>query len=297
MLLIEFFDRYYRPLRLRGRSPQTSRLYGCTIRAFARHLGHEPTLDDLADEMSLARFLDERTGTRSPYSAEKERSQLMAMARLANERRMIPALPTCQPVLLPDRVPCAWSAEELRRLFAAAGKAQGFVGVVPAGEWLVALLLAAYETSERIGALLEVAAANYRRPHLHVPGEIRKGGKRSRVYELSPALCDRLDRLAGDGRLFSWPHHPTYLWDRLRRIRIRAGLAGKRLAFQQLRRSSISHVAASGADPVAYAGHAQGATTRRWYVDPRLVPQGPRPADMLPAVVEPPPVERGPSPS
>jgi integrase len=292
MTLQQFFDEVYRPLRLRGRSQNTSRLYGCTIRSFGRFLGRVPQLHDVADEMALARFLEHRQATRSPYSAEKERSQLMSLARLANERRMIAALPACQPCLLPDRTASAWTEDELHRLFAAAEATRGMVGAVSAGEWWAALLLCGWETTERVGAMLEVEPGHLRRPFLEVPGEIRKGGRRARVYELSDSLCDRLARLArvNRGRLFAWPHPRTYIWDRLKDdILARAGLAGKRLAFQQVRRSAISHMARAAGDAaaIAFAGHVQPATTRRWYLDPRFVPRPQRPADVLPRMDRP----------
>lgn len=287
MTLTQFFTDFYRPLRLRGRSQNTSRLYGCTIRCFGKFLGREPQLADIADEMTLARFVDWRQATRSPYSAEKERSQLMAMARLANERRMIPSLPACQPCLLPDRPAAAWTEDELRRLFAAAASTPGAVGRVSAGEFWAALVMTCFETTERIGAMLDLEPRHLRRPFLEVPGEIRKGGRRARVYELSDDLCDRLERLArvNRDRIFAWPHPRTYLWDRLKDdVMKRAGLAGKRLAFQQVRRSAISHMAKAAGDAAAiqFAGHVQPATTRKWYLDPRFVPRPQRPADLLP---------------
>lgn len=283
--LQDFFDRFYRPLRLRGRSPETARQYHCTITAWAKALGRQPTLDDLADEIALARHVDHRQQTVSPYSAEKERCQLMAMARLANERRMIPALPSCPPCVLPDRIPTAWSEDELRRLFDAAGRVAGRAGEVPMSVFFQTLLLVAFETGERVGALLGIQREHIQRPWLHVPGELRKGGRRSRVYELSPEACDRLEDMAASNQghpVFFWPGGKTYIWQRLKRIRELAGLAGRRLAFQQVRRSAISHYAAAGGDPVQFAGHAQASTTRRWYLDPRYAARGPRPADLLP---------------
>lgn len=282
MTLIQFFDSYYKPLRLRGRSPRTSKLYGCTIRAFGKFLGRHPTLDDLADEMTLARFLEHRQANHSAYTAEKERSQLMSLARLANERRMIPSLPTCPPSVLPDRVPAAWSEDELRRLFAAAASTPGKVGPILASEFWPCLIQCAFETSERIGALLAVKPEHYARPFLHIPAEVRKGGRRARVYELSEDLCDRIERISGRDAIFQWPLSDTYLWDRFKTIKARAGIHGSRLAFTQVRRSAISHIAKGGADPVAFAGHAQAQTTRKWYLDPRYTPRGPRPADLLP---------------
>lgn len=286
MTLQQFFDDYYRPLKLRGKSENTFRLYGCTIRSFGKFLGRVPVLEDIADEITLARFMDHRQARVSPYSAEKERSQLMAMARLANDRRMIPALPACEPSPLPDRVPVSWSEDELRRLFRAAGSTPGYVGLVPSGEYFMALIAVCFETTERIGALLDVEASNYTRPFLTVPGEIRKGGRRARVYELSDEACRRVEGLlrVNKDRIFAWKQARTYLWDKLRGILSRANLAGKRVAFQQVRRSAISHMAkaTNDATAVAFAGHAQAATTRKWYIDPRYQNRGPKPADMLP---------------
>lgn len=288
MDLQRYFDEVYRPLRLRGRSANTSRLYGCTIRAFSKYLGKSANLADIADELTLARFLEHRQATRSPYSAEKERSQLVAMARLAADRRLIPSMPNCPPCVLPDRIPTAWSEDELRRLYHAASCMAGHVGIVPAGEWWPLLIDVAFQTGERIGAIMLVPVREYRRPHVCFDPTTRKGGRRGRVSQLSDDVCDRLDamiklRNAGPrDPLFLWDRTPTYLWDRLREILRRAGLSGKRLGFQQVRRSAISHLSAAGADPVAFAGHAQAATTRRWYLDPRYAPGGPRPCDLLP---------------
>lgn len=286
MTLQQFFDNYYRPLKLRGKSESTFRLYGCTIRAFGKFLGRVPLLEDIGDEITLARFMDHRQASVSPYSAEKERSQLMALARLANDRRMIPSLPSCEPSPLPDRVPVSWSEDELRRLFRAASSMQGYVGLVPAGEYFPALITVTFETTERVGALLDLKPENYTRPFLTVPGEIRKGGRRARVYELSDEACSMLERLmtVNKDRIFKWQQARTYLWDKVKQILSKAGIAGKRMAFQQVRRSAISHMAraTNDATAVAFAGHAQAATTRKWYIDPRYLNRGPRPADMLP---------------
>lgn len=293
MTLKQFFATVYRPLRLRGRSENTSRLYGSTISAFqkwlaAEGIADEPRLQHL-DELLLARYLEERSKTHSPYTAEKERTQLMALARLANERRLIDRIPTCPPGVLPDKVPTAWSADELRRLLAAAGSVRGLVSGVPAAEWFPAVISVAWETGERIGALLQTKRADYRRPMLTVPAEARKGRRRGRVYQLSGGTCDRLDALAASGSdlLLPWDKCYTYLWARLRDILKAAGLSGKRLGFHQVRRSAISHIAAAGADPVAFAGHSNPATTKRWYIDPRMTDRGPAPHELLPRIDQP----------
>jgi len=293
MNLQKYFDEVYRPLRLRGRSANTSRLYGCTIRTFGKFLGRAATLADLADELTLAQFLEHRQATRSAFTAEKERSQLMSLARLASERRLIDRMPSCEPCVLPEPIPTSWSEEELRRLYAEACVQPGYVAGYPANEFWPLLIAVAFESGERIGALMATPRESYRRPHITFQATVRKGGRRGRVADLSSDVCDRIDAMiAATGRrpnqpLFAWDRGKTYLWDKLKAILGRAGLAGKRVGFQQVRRSAISHFAKAGGDPVRLAGHAQASTTRRWYLDPRYLDRGPRACDLLPKLSRP----------
>jgi integrase len=290
MTLQEFFKTTYRPLKLRGRSPNTARLYDNLFKQFDKWLAAEGIADagciEHLDELLLARYLEHRAATRSAYTAEKERSQLLALARLAWERRVpgLERMPTCPPAILPDQVPTAWTAEEMQRLFAAAGRARGTVGTIPAGEWFQAAIQLAFETGERIGALMATPVSDYRRPTLTVQPTARKGGRRGRVYSLSGGLCDRLERLVGHGypMVLPWLQEPTHVYHRLRVILKAAGLAGKRIAFHQIRRTAISQIAAAGGDPVAFAGHASPSVTKRWYLDPRMSERGPKPHELLP---------------
>lgn len=295
MTLEEFFKTTYRPLRLRGRSPKTVTLYECLFRSFNRWLSSEGIAAEGGiehlDELVLARYLEHRAAKVSPYTAEKERNQLMALARLAWERKVpgMERMPTCPPAVLPDRVPTAWSTEEIRRLFAAANQAKRHVGRIPSNVFFPALIQTAFETGERIGALLATPAKDYKRPTLMVQPEARKGGRRGRIYHLSDALCDRLDQLLSFGyeMLFPWPMSSTYIYDRLKKILKSAGLDKKRAAFHQIRRTAVSHIAAAGGDPVAFAGHSSPAVTQRWYLDPRMSDRGPKPHELLPKLDEP----------
>ena len=291
MTLRDFYRTTYRPLRLRGRSNKTSLLYANLFGQFDKWLKSEGIADEgrieHLDELLLSRYLEHRAETHSPYTVEKERSQLLALARLAWERRVpgIDRMPTCPPGVLPRRVPTSWSAEQMQALWAAANRPTSWpIGKVPSHEFWPALLGLCWETGERIGAILAVPADEYRRPCVTVQPENRKGGRVGRIYELSPELCDRLDRLAqyGHPRLIPWQGHLTALYARLKTLLRRSGMAGKRLAFHQVRRTAISHIAAAGGDPVAFAGHANPSVTRRWYLDPRVAERGPKPHQMLP---------------
>lgn len=290
--LDEFFATVYRPLRLRSRSPETSRLHVSAIASYSRWLRRPATLDDLED-LSLAAFLEARTAVdrRSPYTVERERSSLMALARLAFERRMIDRIPTCPPTLLPRRVPRAWSPEQFSRVLTVARAMPGQVGAVPAATFWPAILLCAWETGERVGALMDADPRDFHRRQdgsatLTIQPEARKGGREGRVYSLSPGTAAAVAAVCGADRVFPWPRGATYLWDRLRVLFQKAGVAGKRVGFHQIRRTAASHYAAAGGDAAEFLGHAAGSGSKvaaAWYVDPSLAPK--RPAwELLPKV-------------
>jgi integrase len=282
MLLQNLFDQMYRPLRLRGRSANTTRLYGCTIRAFGKWLGYAPTIEDLSD-LTLSRYLDHRAAIRSPYTAEKERSQLCSLWRFAADRGIMPTRPEVPPAPLPDRVPRAWTLGELGAIYRAAAATRGMVGSVTASVWYPALVSVLWESAERIGAVLECRPDDFDGTHLHVHAEYRKGGKRDRVYRLSSRTCSLVSQARGGIKLFDWPRSRTLLWAKYADIVARAGLGkGRHLSFHALRRSAASHYAARGGDPVQLLDHSSPRITHRWYLDRKLTDRGPAPCDVLP---------------
>lgn len=284
MTLNELFTNYYRPLRLRGRSEETCRLYACTIRTFGKWLGYVPTVDDLSDLM-LSRFLEERASKRSPYTAEKERTQLVSLARFARDRGIITVMPDVPPAPLPERVPRAFSVEELQGIMRAAAATRGTIGAVRAGLWWTALVSVLWETAERIGAVMDCTPADFTAPFLLVRAEYRKGGKRDKAYRLSEKTADLVKQVGGVDRLFPWPKYRTHLWGAYADITARAGLGrGRHLSFHALRRSAASHFAALGGDAVALLDHSNPRVTQRWYLDRRLTDRGPQPCDLLPSI-------------
>lgn len=284
MNLQELFDGFYRPLRLRGRSANTTRLYGCTIRAFGRWLGYPPTVDDLTD-LTLSRYLDHRAASRSPYTAEKERTQLCSLWRFAADRGIVSTRPEVPPAPLPDRIPRAWTLGELGAIYRAAAGTRGAVGQIRASVWYPALVSVLWESAERIGAILDCLPTDFLAPHLHVRAEYRKGAKRDRVYRLSSRTCDLLVQACGTKRLLEWPLSRTLLWAKYADIVARAGLGkGRHLSFHALRRSAASHYAARGGDPVQLLDHSNPRITHRWYLDRRMTDCGPAPCDLLPGL-------------
>lgn len=284
MNLQDLFDNLYRPLRLRGRSANTTRLYACTIRAFGRWLRYVPTTDDLTD-LTLSQYLDHRAAHRSPYTAEKERSQLCSLWRFAADRGIVATRPEVPPSPLPDRIPRAWTLGELGAIYRSAAATRGMVGFVPAGVWYAALVSVLWESAERIGAVLECRPDDFDGSCLYVRAEYRKGGKRDRVYRLSSRTCGLLTQARGSRRLLEWPRSRTLLWSKYADVVARAGLGrGRHMSFHALRRSAASHYAARGGDPVQLLDHSSPRITHRWYLDRRMTDRGPAPCDVLPGL-------------
>jgi len=284
MTLQDLFDEMYRPLRLRGRSANTTRLYGCTIRAFGKWLGYVSTVDDLTD-LTLSRYLDHRASIRSPYTAEKERTQLCSLWRFAADRGLVITRPEVPPAPLPDRIPRAWTLGELAAIYRAASMTRGHVGGVPSGIWYTALVSVLWETAERIGAVMECRPEDFDGSTLYVRAEYRKGGKRDRIYRLTSRTAGLLTEARGTSRLLEWPKSRTLLWAKYADIVARAGLGkGRSLSFHALRRSAASHYASRGGDPVQLLDHSSPRITHRWYLDRRLTDNGPAPCDVLPKI-------------
>jgi integrase len=287
MTLQEFFDFHYSPLRLRGRSENTTRLYGCTLRSFAKFLGRTPTLEDL-DDLTVSRFLAARAKRVSPFTAEKERTQLLSLARFSFDRGLRTTRPCVPPAPLPERVPTAWSIESIRSVMAAAANEQGVVCGTPAGLYFRALVAVLWETAERVGAILSLQVADFSDGRILVRAENRKGRKRDKLYSLTPEtsalLAEACKGKKPSDLIFRWHKQRTNLWYAFGRIVKRAGLeGGRRAKFHQLRRSSATHFAAGGGDATALLDHSSPRVTRA-YLDPRFLKSGPQPCDVLPKI-------------
>ena len=287
MTLNELFEDYFKPLRLRGRSENTSRLYRCTIRSYERFLGRLPTVEQDLDDLTISRFLSARSENRSPYTAERERNQLVSLWRFASDRRIVESRP-CVPAnnRLPERVPTAWSVESLRHLVSVAGATPGRVGDVPAGVFWKCLICVLYETAERISAIMGARVGDWQRPRLLVKAEYRKGGKRDRLYTLTSDTSDLVDFLcrghASSDNIFRWDRCWTHLWSRFGDVVKAAGLdGGRRAKFHQLRRCAASHYAAAGGNPTQLLDHSSPRITRS-YLDPRYTELGTPPCLVLP---------------
>lgn len=273
--LLNFFRETFAPLFLRGRSERTRQLYLTTLRNFEKHLGRPPALGEFTDD-SVSRYLSWFRGLpRSPASTNKERNNLLAMWRFAARKRYVDRWPDVRAETEPERIPRAWTADELKRLLHSCSGESGLVSGVVAPEWWTALHLVAWDSGERISALLGLkwSDVDLTDGWLHVPAEIRKGKRKDRVFRLSPDTIAALRRITKPKRplVFPWVLDRSYIWKRYEPILDRAGLPTDRLSkFHRMRRSVASHFEAAGGNATELLGHSRRQVTVT-YLDPRIV--------------------------
>jgi len=282
MTLIELLDDYYAPLR--GISERTQKLYRMTIAVYARHLGVEPTVEEHLAEMPVARFLAARLRDRSPATAKKDSAQLRALWEFAARRGFVNQFPLLRPIHVPERVPSAWTTEEMEALLESARLHPGTVSGAPAGLYFTALILMCYETGERISAVLSLRWDDVRGGLVTFRAETRKMQTRDIVRGISPVVIEALEKIRREGGLvFPWDRCKANLWRHMGLILKRAKLpCDRKSKFHRLRKTCASYAAAAGIDPQRLLDHSNPATTRA-YLDPRIV-QTRQACDVLPKV-------------
>ena len=272
MTVMFFFDNHYRPLRLRGRSPETSRLYRISIRHFDETMGRDAVLTDLTNE-NINRHLQRiRDKGRAPATVNKDLSQLGAIWRFASRHGHVGNWPEVRKEIEPKRVPMAWTPQEVRQLLATIEAMAGMLGNVAERSFWGAIVRLCLDTGERIGAVRVAQWDWLNDDWLIVPAESRKGKTRDRAYQLSPhtmELLGELRKAAIGSTIFYFPREPGYLWRRLAHIQAKAGLpVDRRSKWHRMRRTVATAVHASGGDAQAAMDHSSRKTTDS-YIDPR----------------------------
>lgn len=276
MKLTAFLEEVFAPRRMVRES--NLRQYVIQIRHFGRFLGREPELSDLTDDL-VSRFLLTFARTRSTPTVNKARTHLLAMWRYAARKRLVTEFPDVLKLPEPQRVPQAWTLDQLRALFAAAARMHGRYGPVPAPTWWSVFLRFLFETGERASAALSLRWdwIDLQTGRVVIPAEERKGRRKDGLYWLRPATLELLRAMPREGdRVFPFPlcMCSYYLhWAKLLRL---AGLPVSRSSkTQKMRRSFASHLEAAGGDATKALLHEDRGTTARHYLDPAVVGAAP----------------------
>ena len=277
--LTDVLTNFYAPVK--GISDRTVKLYGFTLRSFGDFLGsedgsgyREPTTADL-EQYKVARFLAWRLREREPATAAKDRAQLRALWAWAWAEALpgVSRGPSMRRIVVPERVPEAWTEEQMRALVISASQELGTMGGVKAAAWWRALFLVCYDTAERASAAMSLRYADVRGTLVVFRAEDRKGRRRDIARTISADTALAIDEIADPSRELVFPCdiQPSSLYYRFDRILKRAGLPTDRWSkFHRIRKTSASYYEASGGSAQHLLDHSSPAVTRR-YLDPRIV--------------------------
>jgi integrase len=277
----------YSPLR--GLKPRALSQFRLSLARFREHLGHEPTIADLTG-VTVQRFLSARKAKVSVATALKDRTHIAALWNHLFRLRRVEVAPAAvlPPMRAPRRVPRAYRDHEVSAILRECLATRGGIDGRPASIWHASLVRAAFETAERVGALLQV---EWRDVDLHertilLRAETRKGSHADLMRPISAetaAWIAQLRRDAGDRRrVWNWDRYPSHLWHHLRAICKRAGVQCR--GYHGLRRAAASYIAAAGGlgEAATALGHASPTTTQQHYVDQTIAKPTRSHLDMLP---------------
>lgn len=281
--LRSYFYVLYRPKRLFGKSPETTRLYEFTFRYFSDFLSlrdetyREPGVADLTDE-AVAACMEWIVGSGlSVRTANKTRDQIVALWDFLARKGIVPTYPDVPSYPEPERTPIAWTQGEVRKLWEMCSSQPGFVAGIPASLYWLTLHSVAWDSLERIGAVRQLSRADLRAANtwIHFRAETRKGRKKpntSRMHPVTTALivqvCECQPR---EPMLFPWDMNHSYFWIKYRNMRSKAGLPTDREhSFHCIRKTGASFAEAAGADASRLLGHSGRTVTDRHYIDPTV---------------------------
>lgn len=281
--LLDVCEQYYFVRNTRIRCADTQRQYRFAIANLAEALGRQPLLSDLSDDNVALMMIAGRAHRRSVRTINERRGRINALWSWLARRGHLKQFPTTPADPEPQRIPLAWSRQELDQLLRACESLRGKVGDVRAADWWRSLHFALWDSGERITALLSARWCDLSGEWLTIQAESRKGKRQDMLYRLAPDTLAAIEKIRQPARelVWPWPLNQNYLWTRYKNIRKRAGLAtDRRSSFHRLRRSVATHAQAAGLDASELLGHSTPAVTRKSYLDPRFSQQQ-RPADVL----------------
>lgn len=251
-----------------GLAPRTVEQLQVSVAAWEHFAGRRITLDDL-DDRTLNRYLDWLRLHRSPDTFRTRRGNILRLWRWAFEEEILDVAPRRIRRLRPtQRLPEAWTRDEVLRLFAAAHRLHRRWRGVSWNQaiWTESLLRAGYDTALRLGDLLALEPKQLdvrMRITAHKTGRPLVVCLRSETLDLARACVGDHGR---SGQVWPLWKSRNAFYEHIRKVvrlaEVREG------TFRWLRRAAIT--ACEGADPgsgTRLAGHAARSTTEQWYID------------------------------
>ena len=256
----------------------------CALLHLRGFLGREPLISDLTDDTiaSMMRWVVSVKG-RAPRTANKSRDCLLAQWRFYARKGIVSRWPDVGALPEPQEIPVCWTKPELKRLFAACSRQEGWIGGIPAASWWHALHATCYDTAERIMPVLRLAwgAVDLRSRVITFKAADRKGGRKANQQPIHRQTVRLLRSIRGESELvFPTDFCLGTLYNRYDKLLREAGLPhGRESKFHRIRKTSASWFEAAGGNATDFLGHSSRRVTLR-YLDPRVTVKT-RPCDEL----------------
>lgn len=272
----------------RIRSAETKRLLILAVRQYSAWLENHAKLGDLSHENLMAFRRWRECNGRAESTIERETCKLLTLWRFAADEGLVTP-PKLRVSKARVETPVCFLRGELHSLFRAARHYKHTIGGVPGDVFWCALLGTIWDTAERIGAVRQIARADFALPGGWWPGQAwvtirrRKGHGKTLVRPLRASTARHLRQfLAATPSEYPFAIvDRTSLYAHLNRVLKSAGLPQDRQhKFHCLRRSHASYLAVAGGDASASLGHADPKIVRERYFDPRVTEKQ-QPIDLL----------------
>jgi integrase len=281
-LFSNIYEKRYEPTALRSRAVNTKRLYRTTLLMIDRFLGRSATLDDLNDD-TISKFAAWRLQSVAKHTVNKDLFNVLALWRWCHRLGLVDVWPSVEMEKAPRRTPIAWTETQMRKLYQTIVELPGRVGKIRACEWWAALILVAWDTGERIHAIMQLDWSNVdlARKWVRFRAEDRKGGRDDSTARLSDETIAALRKLrAKEGPVFPWPYAYNHLWVHYGKILKLAGLPNdSKSKFHRIRKTVASYAEARGGDATKMLRHSKREITEA-YLDPKIVIRQ-QPVDVL----------------
>lgn len=201
---------------------------------------------------AIARFVAARLTERgvqpkstiSPATINKDLRHLRAVLKKAHRWGYLPVLPEFREAFVrePARLPTYMTPEHFAAIYKAADVAKFPRDLpYPAADWWRALLMTAYMTGWRVGALLSLKRSDVDlEAGIAVTCAEDNKGKRDQAIELHPVVLDHLKAIPSfEPQMLPWYHGRRMLFVQFARIQVTAGVKPARkprYGFHDLRR-------------------------------------------------------------
>ncbi len=262
--------------------------YASELRSLARRVqdfsgnGHIPSTEEV---VAWLKSLDVETTTVNTY-----RRYLLVIYNWMYSEGIISQKPTIPRHKQTEKVPEAWTAQEVEKLLDVVNGLDGTVGKHPASKWWAALIHAVYWTGARIGSILKASPEDFDSERMILKLRKTKNG-RERSYQLHPVAVEAILAVFDPDAelLFFWPYSYNHLFKAFRKLVVKAGIRykpGKKFQlFHRLRRTTITYCWI--ADPALaqrQADHTSAEITKRHYVDPVIAEEALSAVNVLPVL-------------